>query len=355
MIIISIIFAVLEVPALVIIGFVPAGALRPTPVLAANTTVVDLTADTIAPIASEPAGESYLEDKYLHKTAEELDAQAQAESDWIASQPGYSDNADPYGEDTPDMDQPVAVSADGIPIKSGLGFYIDAGAGWVDMFNSAPTAMLVSSLLFLDYQRQSNIDPLCFFSETDMFNSDPIVLQGSNIVLLLKLPEYHPVFDEQNQILRSTLTLYPLVLCNVHSDITAADKNYACYQKDAVTVSSEQTHPDEYFRIEINNLPQSPSGLYALDYTGSLTLFQQPGFESQVVTEPTATESTAIIEFDEDIIWGPDRDHDGLTNDQERALGTDINDPDTDDDGTSDGVDEDPLDHDVGGTGYPTY
>lgn len=54
---------------------------------------------------------------------------------------------------------------------------------------------------------------------------------------------------------------------------------------------------------------------------------------------------------------GPDDDpdHDGLTNAEEQERGTNPRNPDTDDDGSSDGIDKDPLDPNVGGITRSDY
>lgn len=285
-IILLIVFAVLETPAIIII-FWPVSARASQSALTVDSALTTNAASLETPASSEV---DYLEDKYLNKTADELDAQAEAESAWIASQPGYSDNADPFGDD----DSTIELSADGVPIAPGL--YIDAGGGWIDIVDDDVTALWPYEVIA--YQLYHQIDPLCFFDKEIMDGLTPIILQGQKIDVVLRFPEEHPVINESEsaQIFRRTLTVYPLTIMSGSQSAFTAESSgtlyYMCYQKDAVVELSPQADYGEYFCVEVDDLPFSPSGYYAIDYGGMLILFQQPtagiieAVPSTVIEEP---------------------------------------------------------------------
>jgi hypothetical protein len=81
---------------------------------------------------------------------------------------------------------------------------------------------------------------------------------------------------------------------------------------------------------------------------------------TQVMTYAvTAVKSDGIESFFSDLAQNNDRDHDGLTDEEEASLGTNPTNPDTDGDGLKDGEEEaygtDPLLTDTDGDGYSDY
>ena len=110
----------------------------------------------------------------------------------------------------------------------------------------------------------------------------------------------------------------------------------------------------DYYEVTDGNiefLPGQVEKLVTVRVRGDKLVDPEEQFAIRLTAVSAATNVTATrdirpvtIEIDDDDFVDPDPDKDGLDNDEEEALGTDPNDPDTDDDGANDKDDLFPLD-----------
>ncbi|MFH0912092.1 MAG: hypothetical protein V1807_00280 [Patescibacteria group bacterium] len=241
-------------------------------------------------IASSP---NSLEDKYLGKSSEELDAQFQAESDWIASQPGYDDNITPNGkaEDRASAQQSPNIVSD-IPAEVGL--YIDSGSGWKKL--SVPEGNLSKAFIPVEDPLKGAIQvmsetedyTLCFFDEVTLSKwkaqgISPIIWDGvQTIKIATRLTPEGRVNAQNNpesQRVMNSVVVYPLSR-QTDESTESCQCDGDCYVcsiiEDMLNMVSDKSDYDVggYAYVDVGR-PKSASGLYVLGYCGSLILLQQ--------------------------------------------------------------------------------